>query len=765
MSGKSLVDQIKHYQKDIEKCPNNSERMIRCIQRLYVLPIKVEHLQETGVGRSVNSLRKYKGEVGEAAKALVAKWKAMVAAEESSDEANEISPNKSQEIKISSPPARPPNVSSTAIKSEQKIDRYSSKEKGSSRNHSDNKKHHSESKSYPPESKSQSSTKSHDKSNDKNHSSNKKSHNSLSSSSNHVSEKRDNSHKNHKSHHDNKQRSEPEDSPPYKKHKKQHSHSRNHISAESSKKKEPVKSESEDESSSSDESEASAVSVNSQANHSDREVDEDSENSNSASESDSSSSSDHRHRSKHKSSHHKNSNSSHYKEKSEVKCKEQKDKYKEREKSKDHSTKSNSKSGKQSSKKPNSPDYKELIKENEKKVKKEKEDFAMPKSVPCAKNIKLETNEDGSIDSGSGASFADALLGMDSFSEPKKKKKPSSSSTSSSSSSNKTSKPTKSHSSHSSSGHSTKNEGSNSKLSNSSKPKTIDELVEPPELLSKKIKLEALDLDISNTLPEINLNYKPLPHIPESSRRASKTMTEEDMFTIMTTKNQRTKVFSGNKVYQSTVPSLFSLCIQLLYDNIDAVEYTGGVPYNLLKPLLEKLNADQLYVLEHFNPYLIEDTDELWKFHCSKDFRSERRQDLETWRELYLRCLEEREKKLKALTANITQSMAKSTPVRQAKLAYVDAVVKPPRNVARKQAKYGTGNSTPTGKNPNKQEIVSKAFVGGNTPGVSAKDVVPTPPPVARAAAHHPSPAVLKKKKAPLMQKAIQVMKSTRFKR
>ncbi|KAL1123590.1 hypothetical protein AAG570_002666 [Ranatra chinensis] len=61
--------------------------MMRCIKRLYVMPILVEHLQETGVGRSVNALRKYSGEVGDAAKALVAKWKAMVAAQEEEEEA------------------------------------------------------------------------------------------------------------------------------------------------------------------------------------------------------------------------------------------------------------------------------------------------------------------------------------------------------------------------------------------------------------------------------------------------------------------------------------------------------------------------------------------------------------------------------------------------------------------------------------------------------------------------------------------------------
>lgn len=53
------------------------------------------------------------------------------------------------------------------------------------------------------------------------------------------------------------------------------------------------------------------------------------------------------------------------------------------------------------------------------------------------------------------------------------------------------------------------------------------------------MKLEALDLDISSTLPEINPNYKPLPHVPESARRQSKMSEEDTMFSIMTTKNQR----------------------------------------------------------------------------------------------------------------------------------------------------------------------------------------------------------------------------------
>lgn len=128
------------------------------------------------------------------------------------------------------------------------------------------------------------------------------------------------------------------------------------------------------------------------------------------------------------------------------------------------------------------------------------------------------------------------------------------------------------------------------------------------------------------------------------------------------------------------------------------MEYTGGVPYSILKPVLEKATPDQLFNMEHHNPYLIDDTDNLWKLHCQKEFRTKKREELETWRDMYMRCLDEREARLNAITANIKQSQEKSIPVRTAKLAYVDSVAKPPRNIARKQVSESvprTMNVTP----------------------------------------------------------------------
>lgn len=62
-------------------------QLIHCLGKLHRLPISVQHLQDTGIGRTVNGLRKYDGEVGVAARTLVMKWKALVAVEETeSDE-------------------------------------------------------------------------------------------------------------------------------------------------------------------------------------------------------------------------------------------------------------------------------------------------------------------------------------------------------------------------------------------------------------------------------------------------------------------------------------------------------------------------------------------------------------------------------------------------------------------------------------------------------------------------------------------------------
>lgn len=67
--------------------------------------------------------------------------------------------------------------------------------------------------------------------------------------------------------------------------------------------------------------------------------------------------------------------------------------------------------------------------------------------------------------------------------------------------------------------------------------------------------------------------------------------------------------------------------------------------------------------------------------------------------------------------------------MRQAKLAYVSHDVKPPRNVLRKQMKFGTGNVVaPQGSDAKSRLIAS--FGGGNSTNSTSPVKVPPPPSV-----------------------------------
>lgn len=48
------------------------------------MPLKITHLEQTGIGITVNSMRRLDGEVADAAKSLIAKWKEMVINEQNS---------------------------------------------------------------------------------------------------------------------------------------------------------------------------------------------------------------------------------------------------------------------------------------------------------------------------------------------------------------------------------------------------------------------------------------------------------------------------------------------------------------------------------------------------------------------------------------------------------------------------------------------------------------------------------------------------------
>lgn len=250
---------------------------------------------------------------------------------------------------------------------------------------------------------------------------------------------------------------------------------------------------------------------------------------------------------------------------------------------------------------------------------------------------------------------------------------------------------------------------------------------------------------------------------PQESKQPQRIMTDEEMFHSIATKNIRTKVYSGVKSGMiMPVPTLHELCIRVLQKNIDALEYTGGVPFEILRPVMDRATPDQLFTLEHYNAYLMDDSDVLWQQHCARKFRGYKRREMETWREMYSRCTAEQDKKLSILTENIKHSQTVAIPVKQTKLAYVDSMVKPPRNVMKKQAQFGTERklvATPAAR------VSSLSGVSSNIAkvGDARLRALATVRDTAQQAAANPA-ALRGPKKAPLMAKTLQLMKG-RFKR
>jgi len=320
------------------------------------------------------------------------------------------------------------------------------------------------------------------------------------------------------------------------------------------------------------------------------------------------------------------------------------------------------------------------------------------------------------FDGTTGMGFAEALAAFDmptSSSSSKRQKQeladkmiPVKSSSSSSSSS-------KSKSSSSSSSSSThKNDKDKNKSSKSTSPrpstsKTTTNFTQPPKLLTQKPKLDLLP-DIVNELPtDVSIpDYRPLPlntamkdYINSNASaygsmqsRHNRIQTESELLTdSISSQKSRTRVYSGNTRARAEIPKLYDSCLRVVTENLDYVETTGGIPFDIIRPALEKAKPEQLANIEYYNPYLLEESDILWKPHCQRKWKNRQPDEMESWRDMYDRCTRDEAEKLSRLTQNIKQSQEKtSNGIQKTKMAFVDTMVKAPRGIVRKQEQFGT---------------------------------------------------------------------------
>ncbi|XP_040205766.1 elongin-A-like isoform X2 [Rana temporaria] len=204
---------------------------------------------------------------------------------------------------------------------------------------------------------------------------------------------------------------------------------------------------------------------------------------------------------------------------------------------------------------------------------------------------------------------------------------------------------------------------------------------------------DLLSIPLPKILPDYDLLPSP-PHSDESKGNIPEPVAEMNPETKGFTGkrlNSKMLVYSGSKtLYLPKLLTLYQQCLRVLQNNIDSIQEVGGVPFDILKPVLERCTPEQLNRIEECNPDFMEDSDYLWKKHCERDFKGHRLLEYESSREMYLRLFSEREEKLKMITQNISSLYSGKPKGRQVKLAYIHGEAKPPRYIRRKQEINGT---------------------------------------------------------------------------
>ncbi|XP_038656316.1 elongin-A-like [Scyliorhinus canicula] len=320
-----------------------------------------------------------------------------------------------------------------------------------------------------------------------------------------------------------------------------------------------------------------------------------------------------------------------------------------------------------------------------------------------------------------------------------------------------------------------RNSDSNRKQNVEEKKKSKRHIGEMPSVKPRKVTLKMVPVLPDIPLPLIQPNYRPLPSmditpISPPKRKAVSVLSEEDLGFTGRRLNSKMQVYSGSKTaYLPKMMSLYEQCIRVLQNNVDSIHEVGGVPFEILEPVLVRCTPEQLYRIEDCNPTFVEETDHLWLRHCKRDFKNQERQEFESWREMYLRLHDEREQKLRAITQSISSAHASKPKGRQAKLAFLNTEVKPPRDVRRRQEKHGTGIliSTPP-RIKMHSHAGSSGSAGGNQsfdgPSTSHGSTSSSLTPPNSGGGIHESKKPQVKKIAPMMAKTIKFFKN-RFSR
>ncbi|KPP61939.1 hypothetical protein Z043_119915 [Scleropages formosus] len=220
-------------------------------------------------------------------------------------------------------------------------------------------------------------------------------------------------------------------------------------------------------------------------------------------------------------------------------------------------------------------------------------------------------------------------------------------------------------------------------------------LDQPPKKASSGSVMDLLKIPLPTVLPDCE-DLSSYSYFDKKAEVEAPEICEDAPIFTGQRLNKKMQVYSGSKTaFLPTMMTLYQQCIRTLQNNIDLLHEIGGVPFEILEPVLERCTPEQLLRIEDCNPAYIGLTDHLWERHCQRDFRNEKLEEYESWREMYLRLFEERERKLRRLTKSIVSAHSGKPKGRQVKLAYINSVAKPPRNVRIQQEIHGTAGPLP----------------------------------------------------------------------
>uniref|UniRef100_A0A7N8YJA3 Elongin A, like n=1 Tax=Mastacembelus armatus TaxID=205130 RepID=A0A7N8YJA3_9TELE len=150
--------------------------------------------------------------------------------------------------------------------------------------------------------------------------------------------------------------------------------------------------------------------------------------------------------------------------------------------------------------------------------------------------------------------------------------------------------------------------------------------------------------------PVISLNFTS----PQTKESDYCDMSEESAVFTGQRLNRKMQVYSGAKtIFLPTMMSLYQQCIRTLQNNINCDGLDLYLSTRISSQCFMKLVESRLRSLSRCW------RDHLWGKHCQRDFKDSKLQEYESWKEMYIRLSEERERKLQRLTKSIVSAHSK----------------------------------------------------------------------------------------------------------